>query len=213
MVPAEEQEALESRLLQEPWKLAQELSQKVEDSRESRYLGYTLRALERASSQMQKPQERAELCRCWGRALLRNDQQAEGLDRLWEACQLEPADSLNWEAWAPFCEHDPQAGERFQRALELHPDSVELNFCMANMLCQRDDSMASLAFYERALARQPQHLEALVNQGVALLDLNKVEPAIASWRAALNVDPSHKSAQGQLARAYLKLAGRLPSSD
>ncbi len=213
VVPAEEQESLESRLLQEPWKLAQELSHRVEVSRESRYLGYALRALERASSQMQKPQDRAELCRCWGRALLRNDQQAEGLDRLWEACQLEPADSLNWETWAPFSEHDPQASERFQRALELHPESVALNFWMANMLYQRDDTQASLAFYERALARQPQHLEALVNRGVALLELNKGEPAIASLRAALAVDPSHKSAQGQLARAYLKLAGRLPDSD
>ena len=55
-------------------------------------------------------------------------------------------------------------------------------------------SNEALAAHERALAIEPSLVEALVNRGIALKELDRVEEAVASYERALAIEPGNAEA-------------------
>ena len=67
---------------------------------------------------------------------------------------------------------------------------------------------AAVASYRRALALQPNYIEACNNLGNALIDQGKLEEAVASFRRALVLDPKFADSHNNLGNA-LKEQGKL----
>lgn len=62
------------------------------------------------------------------------------------------------------------------------------------MLHELKQPLDALASYENALRVQPDHVEALVNQGIALRNLSRPADALASYDRALRLKPNHVDA-------------------
>jgi len=70
-------------------------------------------------------------------------------------------------------------------------DALHLLALVHSLLGKKDLALAS---FDRALAVQPDHAEALSNRGVTLRDLKRFDEALASYDRALTVRPDHAEA-------------------
>ncbi|MGA1994917.1 MAG: tetratricopeptide repeat protein, partial [Bryobacteraceae bacterium] len=60
----------------------------------------------------------------------------------------------------------------------------------AALICQKRGQIEqSVAYYQKALAEDPQFAEALLNLGHALMELGKEEEARSHWRKAIREKP------------------------
>jgi len=77
-----------------------------------------------------------------------------------------------------------------KRAKELSPDLPEADLAMGDYQYRVQlDYMAAVAAYEAVLARQPRNQTALIFHGFALRRFGRWDDAIASFSAAMDVDP------------------------
>jgi tetratricopeptide (TPR) repeat protein len=95
----------------------------------------------------------------------------------------------------------PQAVSDEQKTIEelrakLASDSlnVTLNYELANTLHDTGEREEALVYYDRALANDPEFVEALVNRGALLNELGFLNDAIASFERALSVRPNDAKA-------------------
>jgi hypothetical protein len=115
-----------------------------------------------------------------------------------------------------------EAIEAFRAALELEPRHVDACrqiaqaleacgrtyeaahacCCLAVALEQRDEFPQAAAAYERALALEPQLLQALVGAGCAHMAIAQPREAIRYLEAALAIEPTHARAHQSLGWAY-----------
>jgi tetratricopeptide (TPR) repeat protein len=82
---------------------------------------------------------------------------------------------------------------------------------LASVLAQRGDYVRSAALSQAVIRRNPSSVNAHVNLGYALLNLNEIERAIEHYRAAFRLDPNTAPMLLELAtslaqRGYLSLA-------
>ena len=70
------------------------------------------------------------------------------------------------------------------------PGSADLAFAMANLALEQSDTETALAFYEQALAANPDHLGALNNLADLMLSLGEVARARALIDRAIEVLPA-----------------------
>jgi tetratricopeptide (TPR) repeat protein len=104
-----------------------------------------------------------------------------------------------------------QAQADLERSLELWPDEPTAMNNLASVLAQRGDYVRSAALSQAVIRRNPSSVNAHVNLGYALLNLNEIERAIEHYRAAFRLDPNTAPMLLELAtslaqRGYLSLA-------
>ncbi len=80
--------------------------------------------------------------------------------------------------------------------------SVNAQLAQARQLRDRGRSSAALDVYARALQANPGSADAHAGRGLAYLDLSQYRQAEDSFKAALDIDPSHPSALMGLAETY-----------
>lgn len=67
----------------------------------------------------------------------------------------------------------PAAESLLRRAVAINPDSEEVNFNLASVLCDLGRGDESLPFFDKILAANPSFVDGLNNRGVVLLKLNR----------------------------------------
>jgi tetratricopeptide (TPR) repeat protein len=76
---------------------------------------------------------------------------------------------------------------------------------LGNQQILSSDFEGAVASYDRALESNPDHLQALCNRGVALIECNRYEDAIDSLDKALQINPDSHEVWYNWARALFKL--------
>ena len=92
------------------------------------------------------------------------------------------------------------------RLCALEPDGAESWFVLGRVQRTIDRNVAAIASYEAAIRLDPTKTHYHCSLGVALADDGRLEDAIAAYRRALDIDPSHFAAQNNLANARARLA-------
>jgi tetratricopeptide (TPR) repeat protein len=91
--------------------------------------------------------------------------------------------------------HDLPTAERLYReALELAPGRSSILNNLATVLHRQERYAESLAFSERLAALEPQNVDALVGQGLALAGLGRDAEALRFHEGALALEPDHVGA-------------------
>jgi tetratricopeptide (TPR) repeat protein len=104
-----------------------------------------------------------------------------------------------------------QAQTDLERSLELWPDEPTAMNNLASVLAQRGDYARSAALSRAVIHRHPGSVDAHVNLGYALLNLNEIEHAVEQYRAAFRLDANTAPMLAELAtslgqRGYTDLA-------
>jgi tetratricopeptide (TPR) repeat protein len=82
------------------------------------------------------------------------------------------------------------AAREFESALKTTPGFYPAEAGLGYVELAREDANAALPHFDRALERDKDHLSSLLGRGRALLVLNRESDALATFEAALAVDPS-----------------------
>ena len=94
-------------------------------------------------------------------------------------------------AWRFLQAGDFRSAERdLAVALRTTPTFYPAEAASGYVALAQSDAQAGLAYFDRALARQPDYTSALVGKGQALLALNRESEAIAAFESALAVNPA-----------------------
>ena len=144
-----------------------------------------------------------------------------------EAARIKPGEPVNSLAYEYYLRGVDLAGSHdFPMAIKMLEKSAEIdpNYALTwAYLGQSYESAAAFEFggseqyrkaqaaYERALALQPQQLEASIFLANLLVDTGKVEQAIPLLRDALRNNPNHAAVHWELGYAY-RFAGMLKES-
>ena len=81
--------------------------------------------------------------------------------------------------------HLEQAAAIYEQLLQLDPGSIDALHLLGVIAAQRADFGAAVRLFDRALIINPDFAEALSNRGLALMDLNRFEDAVASFDRVL----------------------------
>jgi Tfp pilus assembly protein PilF len=98
-----------------------------------------------------------------------------------------------------------EALECLDKARALAPDDIHILTQHANMLLSLGRPGDALAEFRQVLVRDPRHLEARINCGLAQAALELAEQALAEFEAALALAPGHPIVQFNRGVALLKL--------
>jgi tetratricopeptide (TPR) repeat protein len=94
-------------------------------------------------------------------------------------------------AWRFLQAGDFRSAERdLAVALRAAPTFYPAETALGYVALGQSDAKAALAYFDRALARQPDYTAALVGKGQTLLALNRDSEAIAAFEAALAANPT-----------------------
>jgi tetratricopeptide (TPR) repeat protein len=88
----------------------------------------------------------------------------------------------------------------YTRLLDTSPNSAKSHYFYGTLLASRDDDVAAIAAYDRAIAIFPAYSEAYNNRGNALARLGRRTEAMASYRQCLRFDPGQQGAAHNLMR-------------
>jgi tetratricopeptide (TPR) repeat protein len=106
-----------------------------------------------------------------------------------------------------FREEYSMARQAIAALRKIAPESVDADYWKASVDDEEGKTEAALKGYQSVLDDWPDNVQLRVDIGHVLIDLGRSEEAIASFAAALALDPEQPKAFGGLARAY----GRLKS--
>ncbi|MGE0463034.1 MAG: tetratricopeptide repeat protein [Vicinamibacterales bacterium] len=90
------------------------------------------------------------------------------------------------------------AEREFAAALKAVPTSAPAETALAYVEMAGDDADRAVPHFDRALAAEPGYLPALVGRGQALMALKREGDALASFEAALKIDPSLTDLQARV---------------
>jgi tetratricopeptide (TPR) repeat protein len=90
------------------------------------------------------------------------------------------------------------AEREFSAALKRSPQAPSLLAALAWVDIARGDTRRALTGFDRLLEREPSYVSALVGRGQALLELDRDGDALASFEAAVKVDPSLTDLQARI---------------
>jgi protein O-GlcNAc transferase len=100
-----------------------------------------------------------------------------------------------------------EAVAQYEKAVAIRPDYLDARINHGDALTQvyRDEAAieAALVAYDGALALGPKNADVLVKRGNALVGLHRDEEALASFEAALEVDPNDDFAFNALAHSAI----------
>jgi tetratricopeptide (TPR) repeat protein len=102
----------------------------------------------------------------------------------------------------------PEAAADFQRALQLEPDSAEVEANLGSAFFRMGNASEAMAHYDQAIRINPGFAGAYYNLGVALLQTSQPEAAAKDFTIALRFNPDYAAAQNNLGLALARL-GRL----
>jgi tetratricopeptide (TPR) repeat protein len=94
---------------------------------------------------------------------------------------------------------------QYQRALEIRPNSAQVNYNLGNVLVKNGQVSLAVAHYQKALEIKPDHAKAHNNLGIALEVSGQVDAAIHQYQRALEIKPDFADAHYNLGNA---LAGK-----
>ena len=98
----------------------------------------------------------------------------------------------------------PEAELRLQSALQWNPEDRWVRFKLGNHFVAQNMPLTALDEYRRALAIDPDFIEARHNMGSVLAGAGEIDDAIAQQRAVLTLAPDFAPAHVSLARALLE---------
>ncbi|MEQ8748053.1 tetratricopeptide repeat protein [Pyruvatibacter sp.] len=154
------------------------------------------------------------------------------LDRLFEelaqaddAAQAAAIEDMIWRAWARSgsdtvdlimarglealnAQDYAVALDMFSTAIELDPDYAESWNKRATLYYVINDYDAAIADVTQVLAREPRHWAALMGLAVMFDDLDRKEPALGAYRAALEINPQLEDAAEAIERLSVEVEGR-----
>ncbi len=87
-------------------------------------------------------------------------------------------------------------------------DTAETRYDLALVLDRSGRLDEAIDEYQRALDRNPNHVDSLINLGIGLARRGELEPALARFQQAVEVDPEHADAQSNLGALYLARGAR-----
>lgn len=96
-----------------------------------------------------------------------------------------------------------EAARVFAEIAAMTPNDLTPVLSRADALLAAGDAAAAHQDYQRILARHPEHQGAMANDGLALVQLNRVEDALPLLRTVAERQPSSVSAQINLATALV----------
>jgi predicted Zn finger-like uncharacterized protein len=94
---------------------------------------------------------------------------------------------------------EPRASPASIRAAPVGPRAL---LAQAAKLRERGEVERALDLFGRLVSQDPENVQALIGRGLCYLDLERYPPAIASFEAALGVDPREPDALLGLAETY-----------
>lgn len=172
------------------------------------------------SAALYDPSNSFTLCRA-GEACMRLDRYKDAVGHFRDALAVDPQDEYAQMGMHRATEFlalldvlaDAKSKEQHRRALDttramnkLLKEHTPTQVRLAEMLIVCDKSSEALEILKKVVEREPRNVDALVARGLALNASNKVADAIASFQAALKLDPDHKIASTTL--KLVKLADR-----
>lgn len=86
------------------------------------------------------------------------------------------------------------AVEYFERAIDMDPQHAKALFWLAGENARRGNDDEAIRLYERALARPPFYLGALMNLGLLYEDSENYSAAAYCFRRVLDIQPTHQRA-------------------
>lgn len=97
-----------------------------------------------------------------------------------------------------------QAPKKAEVTTAMAPPAVDVDKLLetANRQLERGQQTQAVATYDKVLAANPRHSEALYGKGVALYDLGRNDQAISALSKALDANPRFGDAAVMLAEAY-----------
>jgi tetratricopeptide (TPR) repeat protein len=101
-----------------------------------------------------------------------------------------------------------EAITHFQRALQIDPESAEIQNNLGNAFLRKKNWPEAKTAYETALKYQPNLTSALNNLGICLAEMGKPDEALAEFDAALRVDPGFLDTHRNLAILFLQIGRR-----
>lgn len=96
------------------------------------------------------------------------------------------------------CVHE--AISELQRAIDLCPDFPDLHTRLATLYRDQDNHALAREHLACAISTNPRYAQAHVLLGLTMISLGAPDRAIASFRAALSVEPGNKAARMHLRR-------------
>jgi spermidine synthase len=97
-----------------------------------------------------------------------------------------------------------EADRRLQSAIQWNPENRWVRFVLGNNFVMQNLPLTAVDEYRRALAIDPDFIEARHNLGSVLATVGEIENAIAQQRAVLTLAPDFGPAHVSLARALLE---------
>ncbi len=98
-----------------------------------------------------------------------------------------------------------RAGEHLAEMGRQRPDDFEVMFAMGYVLQHRHRPELAIGFFERARRQQTPDIDLLLNHGIVLRDLGRIDEALENFSAALAVKPAFELALWHQSLTYLLL--------
>ncbi|HVH26235.1 MAG TPA: tetratricopeptide repeat protein [Vicinamibacterales bacterium] len=97
-----------------------------------------------------------------------------------------------------------EAGEEFQRVLQMTPSRREVHGLLAESLMRQQKFGEAVGHYQQMLAYRPNDISALMQLGISLIALGRADEAIVQFRRVVELIPRDGVANRNLARALLE---------
>ena len=99
-------------------------------------------------------------------------------------------------------DRDPDAIERYRRAIDLDPSLVDTRIKLGNAYARAKNFAAAMASYSAVLATHPDNPAALLKQAAALISLKRDPEAAPLLEKLITLEPDHSEAMVRLAMIH-----------
>ena len=113
---------------------------------------------------------------------------------------------LCWMAYqAQFSGRFDEAGRYLEKALRIAPDYPASYYLVADLRLKRQDAAGALPFFQKAIQAAPGDVDARLGMAQALVELERIQDALAALQEAARVAPEEARIHFQLSRIYFRL--------